>query len=97
VITATHGGQAGIDAFAAGRQRGDAFDVVITDLGMPHVDGRKVASSIKALSSTTPVILLTGWGQRLIAANDIPPHVDRVLSKPPRLHELRAALSELMP
>jgi CheY-like chemotaxis protein len=96
VITATHGGQAGIDAFAAGQQRGDGFDVVITDLGMPHVDGRKVASSIKALSGTTPVILLTGWGQRLIAANDIPPHVDRVLSKPPRLQELRAALSELI-
>jgi signal transduction histidine kinase/ActR/RegA family two-component response regulator len=95
VITATHGGQAGIDAFAAGQQRAEPFDVVITDLGMPHVDGRKVASSIKALCSTTPVILLTGWGQRLIAANEIPPHVDRVLSKPPRLHELRAALSEL--
>jgi hypothetical protein len=44
----------------------------------------------------TPVILLTGWGQRLVAANDIPPHVDKVLSKPPRLSELRAALSELV-
>ncbi len=73
VITATHGGQAGIDAFAAARQRGETFDVVITDLGMPHVDGRKVAASIKMQSSATPVILLTGWGQRLIAANDIPP------------------------
>ena len=95
VIAATHGGQAGIDAFAAGQKRGERFDIVITDLGMPHVDGRKVASTIKALSAATPVILLTGWGQRLIAANDIPAHVDKVLSKPPRLHELRAALSEL--
>jgi signal transduction histidine kinase/ActR/RegA family two-component response regulator len=96
LITATHGGQAGIDAFAAAHQRGEGFDVVITDLGMPHVDGRKVASSIKGLSPMTPVILLTGWGQRLIAANDAPAHVDRVLSKPPRLHELRAALAELV-
>jgi hypothetical protein len=47
------------------------------------------------MSMTTPVILLTGWGQRLIAANEVPDHVDRVLSKPPRLHELRAALVEL--
>jgi hypothetical protein len=39
--------------------------------------------------------LLTGWGQRLIAANEIPAHVDKVLAKPPRLHELRAALAEL--
>ncbi len=96
VITATHGGQAGIDAFAPLSSGGERFDVVITDLGMPHVDGRKVASSVKGLSAATPVILLTGWGQRLIAANDIPAHVDRVLSKPPRLQELRTALSELV-
>jgi len=63
---------------------------------MPHVDGRKVASSIKSTSPTTPVILLTGWGQRLIATNDAPAHVDKVLAKPPRLHELRAAFAELV-
>jgi signal transduction histidine kinase len=96
LVTATHGGQAGIDAFTAGLRGDQPFDIVITDLGMPHVDGRKVASSIKERSATTPVILLTGWGQRLIAANDVPAHVDKVLSKPPRLHELRAALSELL-
>jgi CheY-like chemotaxis protein len=95
-ITATHGGQAGIDAFAAAQQRGERVDLVITDLGMPHVDGRKVAASIKSLSAKTPVILLTGWGQRLMAAQDIPPHVDKLLSKPPRLQELRSALVELV-
>jgi hypothetical protein len=39
--------------------------------------------------------MLTGCGHRLVAENDIPPHVNRVLNKPPRLHELRAALAEL--
>ena len=97
LITATSGGQAGIDAFAAAAARGEVFDAVITDLGMPYVDGRKVASSVKAVSPATPVILLTGWGQRLIAANETQPHIDKVLAKPPRLHELRAALAELVP
>jgi CheY-like chemotaxis protein len=96
VITASHGGQDGIAAFAAATTRGESFDVVITDLGMPHVDGRKVATSVKGISPATPVILLTGWGQRLIATNDAPAHVDKVLAKPPRLHELRAALAELV-
>jgi signal transduction histidine kinase/CheY-like chemotaxis protein len=91
----TNGGQAGIDAFNAALQSGNRFDVVITDLGMPYVDGRRVAAAIKAASSATPVIMLTGWGQRLIAENDMPPHVNRVLNKPPRLQELRTALAEL--
>ena len=94
-VTAADGGQAGIDAFEAARSRGEPFELVITDLGMPHVDGRRVAAAIKAASPATPVVLLTGWGQRLTAENQIPPHVDRVLNKPPRLRELRAALAEL--
>jgi signal transduction histidine kinase/ActR/RegA family two-component response regulator len=95
LITVAHGGQAGIDTFAAAAARGETFDAVITDLGMPHVDGRKVAASVKS-AGATPVILLTGWGQRLIADEVTPAHVDKVLAKPPRLAELRAALKELV-
>jgi len=32
-------------------------------------------------------LMLTGWGQRLITEGEIPAHVDRVLSKPPKLRE----------
>ena len=94
-VVAANGGQAGIDAFSAASGAGKTFAAVITDLGMPHIDGRRVAAAIKARSPTTPVILLTGWGQRLIAEDDIPTHVDRVLSKPPRLRDLREALAAL--
>jgi PAS domain S-box-containing protein len=89
------GGQSGVDAFTAARDKGEVFDVVITDLGMPYVDGRKVAAAIKSASPKTPIILLTGWGQRLSIEGDVPPHVDRVLSKPPKLLQLRRALAEL--
>src|SRR5690606_33505249 len=95
LVTAADGGEAGIEAFTAAHRRQEPFSLVVTDLGMPYVDGRKVAAAIKALSPSTPVIMLTGWGRRLVAENDIPEHVDRVLNKPPRLHELRAALVEL--
>jgi CheY-like chemotaxis protein/anti-sigma regulatory factor (Ser/Thr protein kinase) len=92
VVTIANGGGAGIEAFEAS-QGGDRFDAVFTDLGMPYVDGRRVAAAIKGLSATTPVILLTGWGQGLLADDDVPPHIDLVLSKPPKLRELRAALA----
>jgi PAS domain S-box-containing protein len=91
VVTADGGG-AGVAAFCAAHGTASAFQAVITDLGMPHVDGHTVAASIKALSPQTPVILLTGWGQRLLADKDRPPHVDCVLSKPPRATDLRQAL-----
>jgi signal transduction histidine kinase/ActR/RegA family two-component response regulator/uncharacterized membrane protein affecting hemolysin expression len=93
IVTAADGGQAGIDAFATAAKHNESFTAVITDLGMPYVDGRKVAATIKGQSPNTRVIMLTGWGQRLLDENDIPPHVDQVLSKPPRIHELRAALA----
>jgi len=94
-VVVAEGGQAGIDAFSAAHRQGESFAAVISDLGMPYVDGRRVAESVKTLSSVTPVILLTGWGHRLTAENDIPLHVDRVLSKPPKLRELRLALAQL--
>jgi signal transduction histidine kinase/ActR/RegA family two-component response regulator len=94
-IVVADGGQNGINTFQAAVQGNEPFSLVITDLGMPYVDGRKVAAAVKASSPATPVILLTGWGRRLIAENDVPACVDRVLSKPPRLIELRTALVEL--
>ncbi len=94
MVVAADGGQAGIDAFRTAQANGTAFSVVITDLGMPYIDGRKVAAAIKDLSPSTPVILLTGWGQRIVADADLPLHVDCVLSKPPKLSELREALGD---
>jgi PAS domain S-box-containing protein len=95
VIAVADGGQAGIDSFDAAQRSEEHFAAVITDLGMPYVDGRRVAGAIKKASPRTPVILLTGWGHRLLAENEIPDHVDRVLGKPPRLAELRMVLAEL--
>ena len=95
LVTTAAGGQEAIDLFRATTNGHERFDAVITDLGMPHVDGRRVASSVKTASPSTPVIMLTGWGQRLVAEGDVPIHVDRVLNKPPKLRELRAALAEL--
>lgn len=96
-VVAANGGQTGIDIFSAHAEPDDSFDVVITDLGMPYIDGRRVAAAVKGASPATPVILLTGWGKRLMENGGVPEHVDRVLSKPPRIAELRAALAQCTP
>lgn len=94
-VDVADGGQAGLDAFEAARHRGEPFDVVITDLGMPHVDGRQVADRIKTDSPQTPVIMLTGWREMLSDQDEGRPRVDAVLGKPPRLTELTSALAKV--
>jgi PAS domain S-box-containing protein len=93
VVTQADGGQNGIDTFRAARERGNAFAVVITDLGMPSVDGRAVARAVKEASPETPVLLLTGWGAQMQADGEVPANVDEVMSKPVTLDQLRQALA----
>jgi len=88
-------GQSGLESFRAARSRSEPFDVVITDFGMPKMDGRRVAAFIKQESSSTPVILLTGWGGIMQAEGEQPEHIDAVLSKPPQINELINALHKV--
>ena len=89
------GGEAGLEAFHAARKLGEPFDVVITDLGMPLVDGRQVAQGVKTDSPRTPVIMLTGWGTMLKEEGNIPAQVDAVVTKPPKLADLVEALAKV--
>ncbi|MDH7570645.1 MAG: response regulator, partial [Armatimonadota bacterium] len=93
-VVLAEGGEAGIEAFTSALAADRPFDVVITDLGMPKVSGRRVAESVRRASPNTPVILVTGWGARLQAEGDIPTGVTHVISKPLRLTDIRHALNE---
>jgi signal transduction histidine kinase/ActR/RegA family two-component response regulator len=87
------GGQSGLDAFHAARKNKTPFDVVITDLGMPHVGGHEVVRHIKRDSPNTPVIVMTGWGSRIGSDAGHRPDADFVMGKPPKLQELRRLLA----
>jgi signal transduction histidine kinase/ActR/RegA family two-component response regulator len=95
VVETADGGQLGLEAFHKARKAGQPFDVVITDLGMPVIDGRQVAEQVKAESPNTPVIMLTGWGTMLQDRGESVPRVDAVLSKPPRVAELVDTLAKI--
>ena len=69
-------------------------DVVITDLGMPRMNGWEVAERVKARSPETPVFLLTGWGES-VAAHEGSQFVDRVVAKPVSAEALMEQLAEL--
>jgi signal transduction histidine kinase/ActR/RegA family two-component response regulator len=95
-VKVSDGGQSGLDAFRLACKEGHPFDVVVTDLGMPYVDGRQVAKVLKQESPATPVLMLTGWGAFMKEDNALPSQVDGVLSKPPRSREIRETLRRVV-
>ena len=92
-VETADGGEAGLNAFRTARERGEPFDLIITDLGMPYMDGRTVARTVKGESPETTVIMMTGWGARMKAGGEIPAEVDAVLNKPPRLTAIQEMLA----
>ncbi len=96
-VRVSDGGQSGLDEFRSAREQGRPFDVVITDLGMPYLDGRQVAKTIKQESPSTPVVMLTGWGAFMKEDGAAREQVDAIISKPPRSSELREMLSQFSP
>jgi CheY-like chemotaxis protein len=73
------------------------YDVLITDLGMPNVDGREVARTAKRLAPHTGVLLFTGWADRLAIEGDLPEGVDQVLGKPVGKQKLQQAILQVAP
>ena len=71
-----------------------AHDVVITDLGMPRMNGWEVAERIKTRSPTTAVFILTGWGEG-VSAHESMQFVDRVIAKPVSAEALLEQLAGL--
>ncbi|WP_448118898.1 PAS domain S-box protein [Pseudomonas serbica] len=60
VITATSGVQ-GLEQF----ENNPAIDLVITDMAMPHMSGAQLADAIRTLKPDMPIILATGYADRL--------------------------------
>jgi signal transduction histidine kinase/ActR/RegA family two-component response regulator len=89
VATAVNG-RDGFEKFKAGR-----FTIVITDRAMPEVGGDQLAAMVKEASPTTPVVLLTGFGDLMNAAGEKPDGVDLVVKKPIRLATLRDVLAKM--
>lgn len=91
-VDLAEGGSHGLELVEANH-----YDLVITDRGMPEMDGYVVTGKIKALRPELPVGMLTGWGSSGPAASmESGEAPDYILSKPPSLDEMRALLRKLL-
>jgi PAS domain S-box-containing protein len=80
------------EALKAFGEQPKAYDLVITDYGMPKLNGKQLAEKIKEIRSDIPVILCTGYGD-LVTREDIGVWgMDDLLIKPFKLKELSLAV-----
>jgi len=76
-------GRSGLEAFMRG-----GFDIVVTDLGLPDLDGWDLVRKIKESRPDTPVIVITGWGLDAERRKALGQLADYILSKPFRMEQL---------
>ncbi len=71
------------------------FDLVITDLAMPHVSGIGIITVIKRDYPQIPVIAITGYGYY---AEELAQEkkADCIMSKPFEINELRETIENLL-
>ena len=87
-VETAQNGALGLETFRKG-----TFELVVTDRAMPEMSGDYLADAIKAESPATPVILMTGFGEIMLAKNEKPVAVDLILPKPVTIDALRKAVS----
>jgi DNA-binding NtrC family response regulator len=68
------------------------FDLVITDLRMPKMNGMELLGHVKALCPTMPVIMVTAYASEDTTVEAVRRGVFDYLAKPFKIDELMAAI-----
>jgi CheY-like chemotaxis protein len=68
------------------------FDLVLTDLQMPAMDGSRLAQLVKERSPNTTVILLTGTDGETVRKKVTDGSVDSVILKPFKVNDFQSAV-----
>jgi DNA-binding response OmpR family regulator len=84
----------GLEAIRAFADR--EYDLVITDLEMPRLDGKELTRSIRRLNTRVPVVMITGCGHAASLTAELKETgVNKVISKPFQIAEILALKSLL--
>ena len=73
------------------------FDLVVTDHAMAGMNGAQLAGSMKAARPAQPILMLTGFTDPSLCADEKPYGVDLLIKKPIPQKELREAVAQLCP
>jgi PAS domain S-box-containing protein len=71
------------------------FDLVLTDLSMPDIDGWAVATAVRQRWKNSKVILLTGYGSQIDNIEEHKNLIDGILAKPISMDDLNKTINDL--
>src|SRR5947209_1129611 len=86
IVTSGKAGAARIDE--------DDFDIILTDLRMPDMDGLAILRKAKQANPSTEVVVITGHGDVKTAVEAIKQGAANYLTKPLDMGELRAVVDK---
>lgn len=72
------------------------FDLLISDIRMPVMDGIALTLSVAAEKPGFPIVLMTGYAEQRERARELQGLVEDVLTKPFPLAEFRAAIRSVL-
>jgi len=84
------------DGRAALEGANESPDLVVLDLGLPHIDGLEVCRRIRADGRTIPVLILTARADEVDTVVGLDAGADDYVTKPFRLAELLARVRALL-
>ena len=84
-------GSDGLDRLGEG-----PFDLLLTDIRMPVMDGIALALSAKRDHPDMPILLMTGYAEQRERAKNLETIVEDVLTKPFSLAEMREAVRRVL-
>lgn len=71
------------------------FDIIVTDLQMPKISGLELASRCAAINPAIPIVMTTGFSQKISLANCLESGVTTVIYKPFSIRQLLSTLEDL--
>jgi PAS domain S-box-containing protein len=74
----------------------DTPDVLVTDVGLPGMDGRRLAQAARERQPNLPVLFITGYAWEAFTDSPVLPEGCAILSKPFSVHALVDAVADLI-
>jgi two-component system chemotaxis response regulator CheY len=96
-VVACPDGISAIHELNKAREKGLAYDYLVTDIFMPDIDGLKILKVIKNQYPDLPVLVITGFGDERLMVTALSEHNTGYLDKPFEIPDLVDALDELSP